>query len=73
MQLGDVITITTYINDKNIILKRNGIETNINNTLLFGTKYLQLKPGINNLKVSASEGANKLTAEVYYSIYYEAV
>lgn len=73
MKIGDIIEITTYINNKNIILKRNGEEKNINNYLLFGTKYLQLKPGTNNFKILADEGIENLSAEVYYSIYYEAI
>lgn len=73
LENGDEVTITTYINNKNIILKRNGVETNINNYLLFGTKYLELLPGINNYMISAEEGLENLSVEVYYSIYYEVI
>ena len=71
--IGDVVTITTGINNKNIILNRDGVETNINNYLLFGTKFLQLKPGQNNFKILAEEGIENLTAEIRYSLSYEAV
>lgn len=70
---GDEITITTFINNKNIILKRDGIETNINNYLLYGTKFLQLKSGINNFLIPAEEGIENILSEIYYSIYYEAI
>lgn len=71
--IGDVVTITTGINNKNIILNRDGVETNINNYLLFGTKFLQLKPGQNNFKILAEEGIENLTTEIRYSLSYEAV
>ncbi|CCY79430.1 putative phage tail protein [Mycoplasma sp. CAG:877] len=73
LKIGDEIIITTEINNKNIILKRDGLEKNINNYLLFGTKYLQLKPGQNYFKILAEEGIENLTAEVNYSLYYEAI
>lgn len=73
MQIGDVIEITTYINDKNIILIRNGKEKNINNFLLYGTKFLQLQPGTNKFRVLADDGTSNLTTEIYYSVYYEAI
>ena len=39
MTAGDVITVTTFINNKNIILTSNGEDININNYLKFGTKF----------------------------------
>lgn len=73
MQASDKIIITTAINDKNILLERDGEITNINNYLKFGTKYLQIKPGQNYFKVSAKEGAKNLIAEISYSLSYEAI
>lgn len=73
MEFGDVIEITTFINDKNIILKRNGQEENINNYLLYGTKFLELNPGMNNLKATADDGDENLITEINYNIYYEAI
>lgn len=71
--IGDEVVITTGINDKNIILKRDGVEKNINNYLLYGTKFLQLKPGQNNFKILAEEGVENLTTEIRYSLLYEAI
>lgn len=71
--IGDKVLITTGINDKNIILTRNGSEININNYLLFGTKFLQLKPGQNNFKILAEEGMENIIARIRYSLFYEAI
>lgn len=73
MNTGDIIEVTTFMNDKNILLKRNGEVKNINNYLLYGTKFLQLKSGINNFKLLAEKGLENLTTEIYYSINYEAI
>lgn len=73
MKLGDKIVITTHMNNKNIVLIRNGVETNINNYLKYGTRFLQLKPGTNHFKVLADEGTDNLTTDIFYTLYYEAV
>lgn len=73
LKIGDEVIITTGLNNKNIILKRNNEEININNYLLFGTKFLQLKPGINNIKILAEEGIEYLSTSISYSLLYEAV
>lgn len=71
--IGDKVVITTGINDKNIVLTRHGNEININNYLLFGTKFLQLRPGQNNFKILAEEGIENMTTQIQYSLFYEAV
>lgn len=73
MQIGDIIEVTTYMNNKNITLYRDGIEKNINNYLLYGTKFIQLEPGTNKFKILADDGIENLTTEIFYSIYYEAI
>ena len=70
---GDRVEITTHINNKNIVMIRNGQSTNINNYLLFGTKFIQLNSGINTFTIFAESGGDHLDSEIYYSIYYEAV
>lgn len=70
---GDIITVTTYINEKNIILTRNGKETNINNYLKFGTKFLQIHTGDNTFKAIAEEGEDNMTLEFFYINNYEAI
>ena len=73
MTAGDVITVTTFINNKNIILTSNGEDININNYLKFGTKFLQIHTGSNTFKATAKTGKNSLVTEIYYLINYEAV
>ena len=73
MKADDKIIITTAINDKNVLLERDGEITNINNYLKIGTKYLQIKPGQNYFKVSAKEGTKNLIVEISYSLSYEAI
>lgn len=73
MKAGDIIKVTTHINNNNIILISDGIEKNINNYLSFGTRFLRLKPGINNLKIIVEEGQDNLLTELSYSFCYEAV
>lgn len=73
MTAGDVITVTTFINNKNIILTSNGEDININNYLKFGTKFLQIHTGSNTFKATAKTGENALVTEIYYLINYEAV
>lgn len=70
---GDVITVTTYINNKNIILERNGVSTNINNYLKFGTKFLQIHTGSNTFKSTADSGDKNFITEIDYLVNYEAV
>lgn len=73
LMAGDVITVTTYINNKNIILKSGEDEANINNYLKFGSKFVQVHSGSNVFKITADEGADYLQTNIYYSINYEAV
>jgi hypothetical protein len=73
LEIGDVITITTGLNNKNIILERDGVQANINNYLAYGTKFLQIKSGLNNFKILADSGIENLTTEIKYSLSYEAI
>lgn len=45
MEAGDLITITTAQGNKSITLLRNGVETNIFNSLMKGSDWLQLEAG----------------------------
>ena len=71
--IGDEVIITTSPNNKNVILKRNSVEINLNNYILFGTKYIQLKPGQNYFKILAADGSENLVTEIHYNLYYEAI
>ena len=61
LELGEQIIINTYNNEKSIIhIDSNGNETNITNSLVFGTKFLQVQNGVNKFIVNADNGAPNL-------------
>lgn len=74
LELGEQIIVTTYNNDKTIThIDSNGNETNITNTLVFGTKFLQAPNGSNKYVMSADSGESDLDCSISYYNYYEAV
>lgn len=73
MIAGDIITITTEIGQKRIELNRGGTITNIFNTLVVGSKFLQLSEGDNILYGSAISGSAALLIEVEYRNKYSGV
>ena len=74
MNLNDSIVITTYNNDKTITLvESDGTETDITNSLVFGTKFLQAKNGVNKFTATADSGSEDLDVSISYYNYYEAV
>lgn len=74
LELGEQIIVTTYNNDKTIThIDSNGNETNITNTLVFGTKFLQAPNGSNKFVTDADSGVSNLECSISYYNYYEAV
>lgn len=74
MNLNDCIIITTYDNDKTItLIESDGTETDITNSLVFGTKFLQAQNGVNKFNASADSGTEDLDVSISYYNYYEAV
>ena len=74
LNVGEQIIITTYNNEKDIThIDANGVETNIRNSIVFGTKFLQAKTGVNKFVPSADSGASNLDCSISYYNYYEAV
>lgn len=74
LELGEQVVINTYNNEKSIIhIDSDGIETNITNSLVFGTKFLQVQNGINKFIVNADSGASNLDCSISYYNYYEAI
>ena len=74
LELGEQIVVTTYNNEKSIThIDSNGNETNITNSLVFGTKFLQAPNGVNKYVVNADEGVSNLDVSISYYNYYEAV
>ena len=74
LELGEQIVVTTYNNEKTIThIDANGDETNITNSLVFGTKFLQAPNGVNKYETDADSGSANLDCSISYYNYYEAV
>ncbi len=74
IEIGDIIEVTTYINEKNIYITKNGgNKIRKNNSFVFGSKFLQLHNGTNTFKAEADEGAEHLILSIFYYNNYEAV
>lgn len=74
LELGEQIVVNTYNNDKTIThVDSNDNETNITNSLMFGTKFLQAPNGVNRYTTSADSGSSNLDCTISYYNYYEAV
>lgn len=61
---GDVITISTIAGEKSVKLLRNGVTTNIINSVQQGSSWLQLVSGINELSYQCDEGASALQISI---------
>lgn len=70
---GDVIRINTNRGEKSVVLIRDGIETNIINSMATGSSWLQLAAGINEISYECDEGAENLTVYVSTRQYFEGV
>ena len=53
LEKGDIITISTKTGNKTVTLTRNGIDTNLINTFVLGSTWLQLKNGRNTFNISS--------------------
>lgn len=74
MNLNDCIIISTYDNDKSItLIESDGTETDITNSLVFGTNFLQAPNGVNKFIATADSGSENLDISISYYNYYEAV
>lgn len=75
MNAGDKIVVYTYRQNKNIIYipATTGIEENINNSLVYGSKFLQIHHGQNTFRYNADSGVDNLEAVIEYHNEYEAV
>ena len=75
MQAGDKIIVYTYRQNKNIIYipATTGIEENINNLMVYGSKFLQIHHGENTYRYNADENVHSLETVIEYQTEYEAV
>lgn len=75
MQAGDKIIVHTYRENKNIyyVPVSTGIEENINNLMIYGSKFLQVHRGKNTFRYNAEENVDNLEARIEYLTEYEAI
>lgn len=75
MRPGDKIIVHTYRENKNIyyIPTESGKEENINNLMVYGSKFLQIHHGANTFRYNAETGADNLEAVIEYLKEYEAI
>lgn len=71
MVRGDVLVITTGINNKHIRLTRGGITTEVNEYMTEDSEFIQLMYGNNNIAYDASEGEEFMAVDIKYSYEYE--
>lgn len=73
MQMGDMIIINTQMGNKSIQLLRNGLYSNIFNSLMKDSKWLQLDAGENVFIYEVEEGVSFLDVRFIYTYLYEGV
>lgn len=73
MVAGEIITIMTQFNNKKIIDKLNGVETNALMYIDLGSTFLQLAVGDNLFRYNADEGLDNLECSIYYTPQYLGV
>lgn len=71
MENGDVLIITTGVNDKHVYLLRDGGETEINEYLTEDSKFLQITRGTNYFGYDADEGVDNMILTIQYKNSYE--
>ena len=71
--VGDIITITTDTNKKNVYLTHNGVKTAINEYLSDDSQFMQLVHGSNTFKYDADSGADNMNVTISYRLHYVGV
>lgn len=74
MNAGDKVIVNTNRNDKNITYYNasSGEFSNVNNLMVYGSKFLQVHRGINTFRYNADENVDSLEAVIEYLTEYEA-
>lgn len=73
MQAGDIIQVTTEVGKKKIELIHAGETTNIFNTLVMGSVFMQLESGDNVLYTTSETGSTFLLTQVIFRPKYSGV
>ena len=71
MVRGDVLIITTKINDKHVRLTRGGVTTEVNEYLTEDSEFIQLMYGNNSIAYTADEGEEYMVVDIKYAYEYE--
>jgi hypothetical protein len=64
LHAGDVLTVTTGVNNKRVLLTSGGVTTNVNSKWVFGSTWLQAEPGSNVFRYTADSGEDSLSAVI---------
>lgn len=67
---GDVVTITTGVNDKHAYLQHGTTRTEVNEYITEESKFIQLMRGDNNIGYSAASGEEYLSVTIQYRMKY---
>jgi hypothetical protein len=73
LQAGDELTVTTIGGNKSAILRRNGVETNVINTMTHDSSWLTLEPGDNIFYYAADSGYDNMTLTFTFTNLYEGI
>ncbi len=73
MQSNDKIIINTVKGKKSVTLIRNNTQSNIINSKVWGSKFLQLSPGLNEIVCNAADGIESLSVTVNFAEKYGGI
>lgn len=71
MARGDVLVITTAVNNKHIKLTSAGVTTEVNEYMTEDSEFIQLMFGDNNIAYDADSGEEYMTVNIKYAYEYE--
>lgn len=71
MQRGDILRITTGVNDKHVYFNHKGQEAEVNEYLTEDSEFIQLMYGDNHISYAAEDGEDYMSVEILYSYKYE--
>ena len=70
MVSGDILTITTGVNNKHVYLNHEGVTAEINEYLTEESVFIQLARGNNNIGYSAESGTDNMVVAITYRLKY---
>lgn len=73
LEAGDELIVTTIRGQKSAILRRDGIETNVINTMTHDSSWLMLEPGDNIFYYAADAGFDNMSLTFIFTNLYEGI